>query len=195
MLVNIDNNIQSLVRKISFLSILIMSIVQSFSAEAQAETLDTININSVEMKHYKSEEWNFELNIPKSWSVFPPNPKNSPFEVARFRKQGSESNVLIIFRAPYDPKVPLSEIVDKTQMGLAKGNYGNFLKATSTVGSNEVATLNFDKVKEDGVLWNFRGFFLVNGTLIYTLGFGTSDGDSMFELFDKIAKSFVMLPE
>ena len=38
--------------------------------------------------------------------------------------------------------------------------------------------------------WSCREYFLAEGTLQYTLGFGTTNKDGMFELYDRMAKSF-----
>jgi hypothetical protein len=54
--------------------------------------------------------------------------------------------------------------------------------------------LDFDRPQGDGT-WSCREYLLVEGTLAYTLGFGTTNKAAMFDLFDRIAKSFELLPE
>ena len=54
--------------------------------------------------------------------------------------------------------------------------------------------LEFDRPQGKGT-WSCREYFLAEGTLQYTLGFGTSDKAAMFELYDRMAKSFEILPE
>ncbi len=41
-----------------------------------------------------------------------------------------------------------------------------------------------------GATWSCREYFLIEGAIRYTLGFGTTNKTAMFELFDWIAKSF-----
>ena len=56
------------------------------------------------MKHYKSSEWKFALDISKRWDSFPPVPTNSPYEVIRFASREDGTYLLIIFREPRNPK-------------------------------------------------------------------------------------------
>jgi len=55
-----------------------------------------------------------------------------------------------------------------------------------------VRTLDFEKTMPDGSTWSCRHYFIIDGTLVYTLGFGTDKRDAMFGLYDKMAKSFVL---
>jgi hypothetical protein len=54
--------------------------------------------------------------------------------------------------------------------------------------------LDFDRPQGDGT-WSCREYFVVEGTLGYTLGFGTTHKAGMFELYDRMAKSFEILAE
>ena len=49
--------------------------------------------------------------------------------------------------------------------------------------------LEFDR-PQDGGTWSCREYFLAEGTLHYALGFGTNNKDNMFELYDRMARSF-----
>jgi|GEM_PF-1272086 hypothetical protein len=53
---------------------------------------------------------------------------------------------------------------------------------------------DFDKPQGDGT-WSCRHYFVAEGTLGYTLGFGTTNRAGMFELYDRMAKSFEILAE
>jgi hypothetical protein len=53
-----------------------------------------------------------------------------------------------------------------------------------------VLTLDFDRSRPDGKTWSVREYFILDGTLSYVLGFGTTDRDAMFGLYDRMAKSF-----
>jgi hypothetical protein len=135
------------------------------------------------MKHYKSSgEWHFELDIPKRWNSFPPVPTNSPNEVIRFASHEDGNHLLIVFRNPYDP----------VQEHLAKDGFSNFVTGETTIGSRRVMTLDFDKWMADkGGTWSCRHYYVADGTVRYTLGFGANRRDAMFDLFDRMAKSFV----
>jgi beta-lactamase regulating signal transducer with metallopeptidase domain len=157
-------------------------------AQAQERTADS----SPGMKHYKSSEWNFELDIPEHWNAFPAVPTNSPAEVIRFASHEDGTHNLIIFRSPYDPQMGLKAYADAIQEFLAKNGFSNFVWALTTIGSRPVATLDFDRSTPTGGTWSCRYYFIIDGTLAYTLGFGTNNyRDAMFDLYDRMAKSFV----
>jgi len=149
------------------------------------------------MKRYKSSEWNFALDIPKRWNSFPPVSTNSPAEVIRFASCEDGTHLLIIFRFPHDPKQSLKELSDHVQQILANKGFGNFATAETTIGSRAVLMLDFDKPKVEGIdgFWNCREYFITDGTLRYTLGFGTTNKEGMFKLYDRMAKSFEILAE
>jgi DNA-binding transcriptional MerR regulator len=136
----------------------------------------------------------FTLDIPKHWNSFPAVPTNSPYEVIRFASQEDGTHLLIIFREPHDPKQTLKEVSNQVQQTLAKHGFGNFVTAETTIGSKAALTLDFDMPTDDGT-WSCRHYSVAEGTLRYTLGFGTSNKVGMFELYDRMAKSFEILAE
>ena len=140
-----------------------------------------------DLRHYKSDEWNFALDIPGDWKTMPPVASNSPAEVVRF---GGTHSLLIVYRSPYDPSKSPDEIRDYLQKTLANRGFGNFIRNETNIGSKTALTLDFDKLTDDSNLWSCRDYFIVDGTLGYVLGFGTGNKAGMFELFDRIAKTF-----
>jgi hypothetical protein len=157
-------------------------------AMARAQEMDT------EMKHYnyKSSESKFELDIPKRWNSLPAVPSNSPREVIHFASFEDGTHLLIVFRSTYDPQLGLKATSDEVQEHLAKAGFSHFVTSETTIGSRRVMTLDFDKLMpEKGGTWSCRHYFVIDGTVRYTLGFGTNKRDAMFDLFDRMAKSFV----
>lgn len=146
-------------------------------------------LNEVEMKRYKSSEWNFGLDIPTRWNAFPGVPTNSPYEVIRFASHEDGVHLLIIFRAPYDPQKSPRAYSEQIQQILVKKEFSNFVTAETAIGSRVVLTLDFDKPMDNGT-WSCRHYFVFNGTLAYTLGFGTNKRDAMIDLYERMAKSF-----
>ena len=155
------------------------------------------------MKRYRSTEWNFAIDIPKHWHSFPPISSNSPFEVIRFSSKEDGTHLVIVFRAPHDPKQTLKQVCDEAQKRLAAQNFGHFTTSETKIGSRPALVLEFDRPhpsgrwlwrakpsEKDTGTWSCREYFLAEGTLQYTLGFGTTNKDAMFELYDRIAKSF-----
>jgi beta-lactamase regulating signal transducer with metallopeptidase domain len=151
------------------------------------------------MKHYKSSgEWHFELDIPKRWNSFPAVPTNSPNEVIRFASHEDGNHLLIVFRNPYDPQQSPEAYSGQIQQYLEKAGFSHFVSGETTIGSRRVVTLDFDKFVPaggtwlpDGGTWSCRHYFFIDGTVAYILGFGTNKRDAMFDLYDRMAKSFV----
>jgi hypothetical protein len=142
------------------------------------------------MRRYQSRAWDFALDIPKRWNAFPPNPVNSPDEVIRFASGEGGNHLLIIFRSPNDPTVNEEERLKSIQQVLTKAGFSNFVSGETRIGSKVVRTLDFDR-PINGYIWSCRHYFINDGTLVYVLGFGTTDRKAMFGLFDRMAKSFV----
>jgi hypothetical protein len=146
--------------------------------------------SSVEMRRYRNDEWKFELDIPKQWVVIPPVPSNGP-EVIRFESKENGYHGLIVWRAANDPSVSPKSMRDEVQKVLAKGGFSNFVPGETSIGSRKVLTLDFDRKNPDGSVWSCRQFYIIDGALQYTLGFGTTGRDAMFDAYDRMAKSFV----
>jgi hypothetical protein len=146
-------------------------------------------MNTTEMKHYRSSEWNFALNIPRRWHSMPPQCTNSPNEVMRFLSKEDGTHVLIVFREIHDPRKAFHEVSDAVQKVLASHGFGNSVIGKTTIGLRDALTLDFDKPKDSGT-WSCRHYFVADGTLRYTLGFGTTRKLEMSELYDRMAKTF-----
>ena len=146
-------------------------------------------MNPADMKSYRSSEWKFALDIPTRWHAFPPVSSNSPLEVIRFASKEEGNHLVIIFRGPRDPKKPLKEACDQAQHILAGKGFGNFSTTETTIGTRAALLLEFDR-PQDGGMWSCREYFVAQGTLHYVLGFGTNNKDGMFDLYDRMARSF-----
>jgi hypothetical protein len=112
---------------------------------------------------------------------------------------------------PNDPQKSPKDAADQVQQVLARKGFGNFITGETTIKSRAAVTLDFDKPHTDensalllqgdqyvvrpGRLWSCREYILAEGTLRYMLGFGTTNKAGMFELYDRMAKSFEILPE
>ena len=109
--------------------------------------------------------------------------------MVRFASKEDGTHVLIVFREMHDPKQPSQEVSDAVQKVLASHGFGNFAPGKTTIGSRVALTLDFDRPK-DGGTWSCRHYFVGEGTLRYTLGFGTTRKAEMFELYERMARSF-----
>jgi hypothetical protein len=148
------------------------------------------------MKHYQNTEWNFGLDIPKGWNRFPPNLNYSPREVMRFASGENGRQLLVIFRTYIDAQKGVAGHVSAVEESLGKKEgYSHFVTGETTLGSRRVTTLDFDRPLEGGEIWSVHQYFLVEGTLLYTLSFSTNGNpQAMIPLTDRIANGFTFDP-
>ena len=151
----------------------------------------TAAINGIEMQHYDDIEWKFSVDMPKGWQGVPAAPEDGPYLLTRLARQ-DRAQGLLVFRLPYDPQQTPTEFAAKNQEGLTKRGFGNFVMSMTTIGSEQVVILDFDKAGASGKPhYNREYYFVVNDTLMYILCFHTNNRDAMFPLYDKLAKTFV----
>ena len=151
-------------------------------------------MNTTDLRHYESPEWKFALDIPKCWITAPPVSANNPYEVIRFISHEGGQHLTIIFREPHDPARTLTQQAEKRQEILARHGYGGFVGREAIIKSKPAWRLDFDKPEIWGI-WSCRYYFVAQDTLLYRVGFGTSDKASMFPVFDCVAESFEIIPE
>jgi len=146
--------------------------------------------NSVEMKHYRNTEWKFELDIPERWAVMPAVPSNGP-ELIRFNSiDNGIHEGLVVWRSPYDSSLGPKALSDSTQEVLAKVGFSKFVSGEISVGSRRVLTLDFSQTNPDGSVLICRHYFVIDGTVVYVLGFGTNSREARIDTFDRVVKSF-----
>jgi hypothetical protein len=146
------------------------------------------------MKHYRSLDSHFELDVPQPWNSYPPVQTSNPSELIRFAEEGGLP-LLIIFRAPHNRNQSLLAVSDHVQQVLAKKKCRNFSSGETTIGSRMAPTLDFDKLQRNEIL-SCRYYFVAGETLRYVLGFGTTSNKAdIWQLFERVAKSFRILPK
>ncbi len=150
--------------------------------------------NASDMQRYRSPDGTFALDIPTHWRPFPPVRTNSPFEVIRFASYRDGSHLLIIFRGRFGPRQTLDERCAHVQSILRDKGFGNFASADTAIGPRAARTLDFDR-PQGSATWSCREYFLTEGRVTYTLGFGTTNKAGMFDLYDRIAQSFEILEQ
>lgn len=161
---------------------------------APARDESAISRSTSAMQRYRSPDGSFALDIPTHWRSFPPVRTNSPLEVIRFASYRDGNHLLIIFRGRFGSGQTLEERCAAVQNLLSNKGFGNFASAEAAIGSRTARTLDFDRPEGSGT-WSCREYFLIEGRVTYTLGFGTTDKIAMFELYDRIAQSFEILQE
>jgi beta-lactamase regulating signal transducer with metallopeptidase domain len=173
-----------------------VAIGMTFGSQGLAQAQAPGGSGAPAMRHYQNTEWNFALDVPKGWNRFPPNLTNSPSEVMRFASGAEGTQLLIIFRNFFEASKGVSGFISAVQQTLEKGGFTHFVTGEITVGSRHVITLDFDRPAPDGSgTWSCRQYIFVEGTLLYTLGFGTnSKPEAVLPLYDRVASSFTFDP-
>lgn len=147
-------------------------------------------------QHYQNTEWNFGLDVPSGWNRFAADLSSSPHEVIRFGSGQSGKQLLIVFRNFFDTQKGLSAYITVDEQSLEKKGYTHFITGDSTLGSRHVTTLDFDKPQADGSTWSTHQYLLTQGSLLYTLSFGTNSQQptALTPLEDRVATSFTFGP-
>lgn len=146
---------------------------------------------ATEMRRYRNDQWKFELDVPTRWVVTPPVLSNSPAEVIRIGLKENGNHNLIVFRQAVGPSKTAKVLTDESQKFLARSGFSKFVSGETIVGSRKVMTLDFERSAPDGDMWYCRHYIVVEDSIAYVLGFGTSNREAMFDLYDRMAKSFV----
>jgi hypothetical protein len=142
------------------------------------------------LRHYRSADWGFGLDIPVAWRGYPPD-RNSPAEIVRFYPDAPGISLLIVFRKTHDAKETLNEAFDSAERNLAKQGYAHFKRGQARLGEKAALTLDFDRPTSAGT-WSCREYFIFDESGDYVLGFGTSNRDGFFPLYERVANTFVV---
>lgn len=148
------------------------------------------------MKHYKSTQWGFELDIPESWNVFPGASNVTPYSMVSFQSNEDGQHRLGVLRQPHDPKIDETAQFDKVQAGLLKldvsGRIGvsGITRSTIGIGGRRAMTVDFDMALQEGRVVHARQYYIIDGALLYMLNATTDRPGTLMGLFDQMARSF-----
>jgi len=159
--------------------------------QSLAEAQDATAGNATQ--HYQNTEWNFGLDIPTGWNRFPAILSESPHEVIRFGGSGQGGKqLLIVFRNFFDTQSGLGAYITADEQDLEKKGRTHFVTGDATLGSRHVTTLDFDRTQPDGSTWSTHQYLFAQGSLLYTLSFGTNSRQptTLTPLEDRVATSF-----
>ena len=158
--------------------------------QARLEAAPPSQAGDVQMKRYKDAEWGFAVDVPSRWNAFPPVTSQNPNELVRFLSNEHGTHGMLVIRDPYVPGPGAEHLLQRVRQGLAEEGFAHFSTGQTRIGSSPALYLDFDKTRPDGKLWSVREYYIPDGTLVYVLGFGTTDKAAMFGLYDRMAKSF-----
>ncbi len=167
-----------------------VALVLALGPQRLVQAQDAMAGNSTQ--HYQNTEWNFGLDIPTGWNRFAPVLSSSPHEVIRFGSGESGRQLLIVFRNFFDTQKGLGAYITLDERELEKKGFMHFVTGEATLGSGHVTTLDFDRAQPDGSTWSTHQYLLTQGSLLYTLSFGTNSKQpaTLTPLEDRVATSF-----
>jgi protein-export membrane protein SecD len=156
--------------------------------QGSSQTNVTQSENS-DMKHYKSEDWNFSLDLPKHWAASASLPADISGGAISFGSNDNGLEALRIFMVPHDPELSLNEERNSCEKELTGEGYGNFIGTETMIGSKKALILDFDKKVENGTRRDHL-YLIPYHSILYGLDFISTRPDASFELYDRIAKTF-----
>ncbi len=160
----------------------------------RASTAENITPPEIyDMKHYKSDDWYFSLDIPNSWKTFPYPPANPASAlvgvnslVTGFKSNDDGLNALLIFISPHDPELFQR---DKIQKQLASSGCKKLAFFETILESKKVLILDFE-MEIEGATSHAHVYMIPYKSSIYILAFYTTRQDTTFELYDRITETF-----
>jgi hypothetical protein len=152
-----------------------------------------VEMDQSAFRRVEKTDLGFAVHVPDDWPEFPPQPTNSPFEVARFHYRDGERHVCLIFRHPgssgLDPHVPAQE--ERTI--LDRKGFEHFSFEDLEISGRPAVRMDFDRADLPIGMWWAREYFVVARNLVYILGVGSTDIDGDQDLFNQMATRFEVL--
>ena len=121
----------------------------------------------------------FTVWVPESWTEYPPQPSNSPYEVARFRYRDEGRHICLVFRLPGRPGLTPLSFADETRRTLAAKQFEHFSTEELTLDGRPSVRMNYDSTRFDFGPWFCWRILLRCPRRWVQLGLGTSRPRSM----------------
>jgi hypothetical protein len=137
-------------------------------------------------------EYGLTLNLPPGWEERPPNPKVSPWEVARFVEPGDRRHAGIVSRQPR-PGTGVRQVAEEHQESLRLSGYAGLKLAEAIVAGQEGIRLDA-AMTDAGRVWALRVYNLVIDGMSFSLSLGSAVPEEDANLLDAIAAGFRLLP-
>ncbi|MCA1693994.1 MAG: hypothetical protein LC749_04250, partial [Actinobacteria bacterium] len=137
-------------------------------------------------------EYGYAIQIPEGWDEFPPNLRNSPWEVARYGEKGDRRRGVVVFRNPEKPGFDARDVAEAARERLEAFGFGNFSLQDTMLGDMPAARLDFDR-RDAGRIWAVRQYFVALEAVYLNFSPGTSTPEDDGALFDAMAERFEVL--
>ena len=115
------------------------------------DAMDTVAMRSID-----KSDLGFTVWIPEDWAEFPPQPTNSPYEVARFQYHDGTGHLCLMFPHPgstgLSPLVP-AQAVRRDREGK---QFENFVVANTEIGGRPAVRMDYDTTRFATGRWFVR---------------------------------------
>lgn len=138
-------------------------------------------------------DFEYAVHLPRGWVEREPNPKNSPWETARFVDPEDRRHSLIVFRQPVRPAHTAAEVAERAGHSLSGIGFVDLEITEAVVAGRTGARL--DCARHDaGRTWAVREYFVVrDGGVAFCLGCGSAVPEEDDPLFAAMAERFEVL--
>nr|WP_232303804.1 hypothetical protein [Pseudofrankia sp. DC12] len=137
-------------------------------------------------------EFAYAVWVPDGWDERPPNPKNSPWETARFGAADDHRRIAIVLRMPIFRSRSATELAESASVSLEGAGFGEFEVTAMPVGGRPGARLDCMR-RDAGRVWTVREYMAVTEEASFCLGLGSAVPDEDARLFDEIADRWEVL--
>jgi hypothetical protein len=147
---------------------------------------------SMQWQRVEKPTFGYAVEVPEGWEERPPDLRNSPWETARFVDPTDRRHSVIVFRNPLGPGRTAADIAARAQSPLAAAGFSDFQILDAELGSRPAVRL--DCARHDaGRVWAVREYFVVQNSIGFCLGCGSSVPEDDEVLFTAMAQSFEIL--
>jgi hypothetical protein len=145
-----------------------------------------------EWQRFERPDFGYAIRVPEGWTERPPNLKNSPWETARYVEAADRRRSVVVFRQPIRPGRSAGQVAEIVLPILEGVGFGEFAIEDVPVGGRPGARLDCTR-HDAGRVWAVREYFVVQDTVAFCVGCGTSVPDEDDPLFARIVEGFELI--
>jgi hypothetical protein len=148
------------------------------------------SMESATLHAVEKPDLGFTVWVPESWTEFPPQSSNSPYEVARFRYRDEGRHICLVFRQPGRSGLTPQAFAEETRETLETKGFEHFNTEELTMDGRPAIRMHYDTIRFDFGPWFVRQYFLIARDVGYSLGLGTSRPKLDTAAYDEMAVRF-----
>lgn len=155
---------------------------------------EPMEVPAMSWQRIEKPDFEYAVNVPEGWVERDPDPKNSPWETARYVDPSDRRHSLIVFRNPTGGAQRVAaDMAARAETALTAGGFGDMTIADAEWAGRD-GGVRLDCAKRDaGRVWAVREYFLVIDGVGFCLGFGSAAPEEDEPLVTEIARTFEIL--